>query len=88
LLSLKCSSFYGFSEEEQEEECEQLTLSESVIRLSSGNTSSELASGYTYNTFVGYQVKHAPDLGPMLRLQKYFRKKCGENIGVFCSNFC
>jgi hypothetical protein len=34
LLSLKCPSFYGFSEEEEEEECEQLTLSESVIRLS------------------------------------------------------
>jgi hypothetical protein len=47
LLSLKCPSFYGFSEEEEEEEeeeCEQLTLSESVIRSSSGNTSSELAS--------------------------------------------
>jgi hypothetical protein len=44
LLSLKCPSFYSFSEEEKEEECEQLSLSESVTRSSSGNTSSELAS--------------------------------------------
>jgi hypothetical protein len=41
---LKCPSFYSFSEEEKEEECEQLSLSESVTRSSSGNTSSELAS--------------------------------------------
>jgi hypothetical protein len=35
LLSLKCPSFYSFSEEEKEEECEQLSISESVTRSSS-----------------------------------------------------
>jgi hypothetical protein len=42
--SFVVSQSKNISEEEKEEECEQLSLSESVTRSSSGNTSSELAS--------------------------------------------
>jgi hypothetical protein len=64
LLSLNCPSFYNFSEEEKEEECEQLSISESVTCSSSGNTSSELASALPNILGEKKPCKKSADLHP------------------------